>query len=148
MSDVNVQETCLLYRQVVSLGTFEMTSQEWWGVVTCPVAFMLLWLIWLQISGWMKSQAGRNVCTLLFLTLQTEIQPVRIAVSVYHIDCSNIIIRYYDWNDAPTGLLLSGSFARRASSLLSWINLLGNLSDVYIRMIQLTSCIIQKISLL
>jgi len=78
------------------------------------------WAVLLEISGWTRSQAIRNMhFELVFLTLQTAIQP-GIAMSVYHVDCGNIAHwSCCDWNDTPSGLLLSGCLPHRASFQLS-----------------------------
>ena len=110
---INVQEVL----PAVQMSYVRMTSWKLWAIVTVP---------WLSgfcgtygANQWVNEKSSYAVCV-HFGTLdliRTAIQQVGIAASVYHEDCGNIARRSCsDWNDAPTGLLLSGCFARRASS--------------------------------
>ena len=103
----------------------------------CPAHYTDELFLWVK-----KSRTIRNMCALLFWILQTAIQRVGMAVSVYSVDCGNIAhSSCYDWNETPSGLLLSGCLPYRAFSLPSSRNSLGRfwVGYMYTGMIEFSS---------
>jgi len=107
------KKSCLLYRRVM----FEWPHKS--GGLWLLCHDFQVFVARVGANQWVNEKSSYAVYV-YFGTVgltRTAIQQAGIAASVYNEDCGNIAGRSCsDWNDAPTGLLLSGCFAHRAFS--------------------------------